>query len=63
MSYDEKMTEAKLRHLQKEEERKQQREKERQMEENVLQWIEQVVHKRPDRDYESFIRDAVILSQ
>jgi hypothetical protein len=33
------------------------------MEENVLQWIEQVIHKRPDRDYESFIRDAVILSQ
>ena len=63
MSHDEKMTEAKLRHLQKEEERKQAREKERQMEENVLQWIELVVHKRPDRDYESFIRDAVILSQ
>jgi hypothetical protein len=94
---EEHMTEAKLRHLQKEEERKKQKEKDRQMEENVLEWIEkviskkilsltvlqirtiifmrktvyllniskffQVVHKRPDRDYESFIRDAVILSQ
>ena len=37
--------------------------RERQMEENVLHWIEQVIHKRPDSDYESFIRDAVILSE
>ena len=39
---EEHMTEAKLRHFQKEEERKKQKEKERQMEENVLEWIEQV---------------------
>jgi hypothetical protein len=42
---EEHMTEAKLRHLQKEEERKKQKEKDRQMEENVLEWIEKVISK------------------